>query len=93
MDHKLYEGNMNSPFNLVHIKGYWLILFEALRSISVNRSHSMIKQITGVIKRTTWALDLTSKLIIGESNKHATLAMKATILDKSDIILTSWIDV
>jgi hypothetical protein len=30
---------------------------------------------------------------MGESNKHATLAMKATILDKSDIILTSWIDV
>jgi hypothetical protein len=36
---------------------------------------------------------LTNKLILGESNKHATLAMKATILDKSDIILTSWIDV
>jgi hypothetical protein len=30
---------------------------------------------------------------MGESNKHATLAMKATILNKSDIILTSWIDV
>ena len=29
---------------------------------------------------------------IGESSKYATLAMKATILDKSDIILTSWID-
>jgi hypothetical protein len=33
----------NSPFNLVHIKRYWLILYEALRSISVNRSYSMIK--------------------------------------------------
>jgi hypothetical protein len=29
---------------------------------------------------------------MGESNKLATLAMKATILDKSDIILTRWID-
>jgi hypothetical protein len=29
---------------------------------------------------------------MGESNKHATLAIKATILDKGDIILTSWID-
>jgi hypothetical protein len=36
---------------------------------------------------------LTNKLLIGESSKQATLAMKATILDKSDIILTSWIDV
>jgi hypothetical protein len=35
---------------------------------------------------------LTNKLIIGESSKHATLAMKTTILDKSDIILTSWIE-
>jgi hypothetical protein len=36
---------------------------------------------------------LTNKLIFfGESNKHATLAMRATILDKSDIILTRWID-
>jgi hypothetical protein len=49
----------------------------------------MIKQITDVIKRTTYALD---KLKIGESITYATLAMKATILDKSDIILTSWID-
>jgi hypothetical protein len=31
-------------------------------------------------------------LKIGESSKYATLVMKATILDKSDIILTSWID-
>jgi hypothetical protein len=30
---------------------------------------------------------------IGESSKHATLEMKATILDKSDFILTGWIDV
>jgi hypothetical protein len=45
----------------------------------------MIKQITDVIKRTTYALD---KLRIGESSKYATLAMKATILDKGDIILT-----
>jgi hypothetical protein len=36
-----------------------------------------------VIKRTTYALD---KLRIGESSKYATLAMKATILDKGDII-------
>ena len=49
----------------------------------------MIKQITDVIKRTTYALN---KLKIGESITYATLAMKATILDKSDIILTSWID-
>ena len=47
----------------------------------------MIKQITDVIKRTTYAFDK-----IGESSRYATLAMKATILDKDDIILTSWID-
>ena len=45
------------------------------------------------IKKTTKALNFQSSLKIGESNKHATLEMKATILDKSDIILTSWIDV
>ena len=47
----------------------------------------MIKQITDVIKRTTYAFDK-----IGESSKYATSAMKATILDKDDIILTRWID-
>jgi hypothetical protein len=35
--------------------------------------------------RITYALN---KLKIGESSKYATLAMKATILDKSDIIFT-----
>jgi hypothetical protein len=45
----------------------------------------MIKQITDAIKRTTYALN---KLKIGESSKYATLTMKATILDKSDIIFT-----
>jgi hypothetical protein len=29
---------------------------------------------------------------IGESNKYATLILKATILDKGDIILPSWIE-
>jgi hypothetical protein len=38
------------------------------------------------------SIRLTNKLIIGESSKHANLAMKTTILDKRDIILTSWID-
>jgi hypothetical protein len=52
----------------------------------------MIKQIQDVIKRTTYVLDYQISSKIGESNKYATLAMKATILDKSDIILTSWID-
>jgi hypothetical protein len=47
----------------------------------------MIKQITDVIKRTTYAFDK-----IGEFSRYATLAMKATILDKDDIILTRWID-
>jgi hypothetical protein len=47
----------------------------------------MIKQITDVIKRTTYAFGK-----IGESSTYATLAMKATILYKSDVILTSWID-
>jgi hypothetical protein len=37
----------------------------------------MIKQITDVIKRTTYAFDK-----IRESSKYTTLAMKATILDK-----------
>jgi hypothetical protein len=72
---------MNSPFNLVHIKRYWLIVYAALRNISI---YSIIKQITDVIKRTTYALD---KLEIGESSKYATLAMKDTILDKDDITL------
>jgi hypothetical protein len=45
---------MNSPFKLVHIKRYGLIEYAALRNISV---YSMIKQITDVIKRTTYALD------------------------------------
>jgi hypothetical protein len=69
-----------------------LIEYAALRDISVNRSYSMIKQIPDVIKRTTYAFDYQISSKIGESNKYATLAMKATILDKSDIILTSWID-
>jgi hypothetical protein len=47
----------------------------------------MIKQITGVIERTTYAFDK-----IGESSKYATLAIKATILDKDDITLTRWIN-
>jgi hypothetical protein len=77
---------MNSPFNLVHIKKDRLIVYATLRNICV---YSMIKQLTDVIKRTTYALD---KLEIGESSKYATLAMKATILYKSDINLTSWIE-
>jgi hypothetical protein len=56
---------MNSPFNLVHIKRDRLIVYATLRNISV---YSMIKQITDVIKGTTYALD---KLEIGESSKYA----------------------
>ena len=67
-----------------------LKLHEALRNISDNRSCSMINQYA--IKKTTKALNFQSSLKIGESNKHATLEMKATILDKSDITLTSLID-
>jgi hypothetical protein len=33
-----------------------------------------------------------NKLKMGESSKYATLIMKATILDKGDIILPSWIE-
>ena len=47
----------------------------------------MIKQITDVIKRTTYAFDK-----IGESSRYTTLTMKATILDKGDITLPRWID-
>jgi hypothetical protein len=54
MDHKLHKCIMNSPFILVHIKRYRLIVYVALRNISV---YSMIKQLTDVIKRTTYALD------------------------------------
>jgi hypothetical protein len=86
MDHKLHKCIMNSPFNLVHIKRDRLIEYATLRNIRV---YSMIKQLTDVIKRTTYALD---KLEIGESSKYATLAMKATILDKDDITLTRWIN-
>jgi hypothetical protein len=50
------------------------------------------KQITDEIKRTTYALDYQISSKIGESSKYATLAVKATILDKRDIILISWID-
>ena len=49
----------------------------------------MIKQITDVIKRTTYALD---KLKIGESITYATLTLKVTILEKGDITLPRWID-
>jgi hypothetical protein len=45
------------------------------------------------IKRTTKTIDLQLSSKIGESNKHATLVMRATILDKGNIILTRWIDV
>jgi hypothetical protein len=52
----------------------------------------MIKQITNAIKRTTYALS--NKLKIGESSKYAILTIKATILDKSDIIFAKldWIE-
>jgi hypothetical protein len=33
-----------------------------------------------------------NKLKKGESSEYATLTMKATILDKGDIILPSWIE-
>jgi hypothetical protein len=45
---------MNSPLNLVHIKRYRLIVYAALRNINV---YSMIKQLTDVVKRTTYTLD------------------------------------
>jgi hypothetical protein len=80
---------MNSPLNLVHIKRYRLIVYAALRDISVNWSYSMIKQITDEIKRTTYAWD---KLKTGEFITYATLVMKATILYKDDITLTRRID-
>jgi hypothetical protein len=67
---------MNSPL---------LKVYKALRNISVNWSYSIIKQITDAIKRITYA---SNNLKIGESSRYATLAMKATILDKSDIIFT-----
>jgi hypothetical protein len=66
-----------------------LIVYEALSNISVHWSYSKIKRITDAIKRTTYALD---KLKIGESSKYATLKMKATILDKSDITLPNLFD-
>jgi hypothetical protein len=44
------------------------------------------------IKRTSYALDFQTSSKIGESNKYATLTLKATILDKGDIILPSWIE-
>ena len=57
VDHKLHKFILNSPFNLVHRKRDWLIVYEALSNISVNWSYSMIKRITDAIKRTTYALD------------------------------------
>jgi hypothetical protein len=35
---------------------------------------------------------ISNKLKIGESSKYATLTIKATILDKSDITLPNWIE-
>jgi hypothetical protein len=35
---------------------------------------------------------ISNKLKIGESGKYATLTIKATILNKNDIILPNWID-
>jgi hypothetical protein len=49
-------------------------------------------QTTDAIKRTTLALDFQTSSQIGESNKYATLILKATILDEGDIILPSWIE-
>jgi hypothetical protein len=43
----------------------------------------MIKQITDVIKRITYALDYQISSKIGESSKYATLPEKVTILDYS----------
>ena len=61
-----------------------LKLHEALRNISDTRSCLMINQYA--IKRATRTLNFQSSLKVGESNKQATLSMKATILDKNDII-------
>jgi hypothetical protein len=36
---------------------------------------------------------ISNKLRIGESSKYATLTIKATILDKSDITLPNWIEI
>jgi hypothetical protein len=35
---------------------------------------------------------ISNKLKIGESSKYATLTIKATTLNKSDITLPNWID-
>jgi hypothetical protein len=51
---------MNHEFSFslsAYQERYRLKEYEALRGMIVNESHSMIKQITHVIKRTTYALD------------------------------------
>jgi hypothetical protein len=51
----------------------------------------MVKHTIDVIKKNNIGIRSLNKLRFGESSEYATLTMKATILDKSDIILPSWI--
>jgi hypothetical protein len=64
-----------------------LVVYEALSNICVN-----LKLLNGQTnnicdQKNNICIRLSNKLKIGESNKYATLIMKATILDRSDITL------
>jgi hypothetical protein len=52
----------------------------------------MIKHTTDAIKKNNIGIRSLNKLNMGESSKYAILTMKATIFDKGDIILPSWIE-
>jgi hypothetical protein len=51
----------------------------------------MIKHTIDAIKKNNIGIRSLNKHKMGESSEYVTLTMKATILDKGDIILPSWI--
>jgi hypothetical protein len=83
---------MNSPFNLVHIKRDIDWNYEALRNISVLLKLFNDQTNNRCDQKNNIGISLSNKLKPGESSKYATLTMKATIFDKGDIILPSWIE-
>jgi hypothetical protein len=52
----------------------------------------MIKHTNRCDQKNNIGIRSLKKLKMGESSEYATLTMKATILDKGDIILPSWIE-
>jgi hypothetical protein len=64
-----------------------LIVYEALSNIGVNLKLFNDQTNNRCDQKNNICIRLSNKLNIGESNKYATLIMKAAILDRSDITL------